>query len=84
VVVDVKVNADMWRVTLFGVSSSCIDVKAPRGDLTKVENPFCNQKVRLHMAFYFDYHVCWVNIFVGGRDRRCNATSVGRCKLTIS
>ena len=84
VVLDVKDNGDMWRVTLRDVASSSVDVKAPQGEFTKVENPFCNQKVKLHMMFYFDHHLCWVNIFVGGRDKKCNATSVGRCSLSVS
>jgi hypothetical protein len=76
VVLDVKeISGDKWKVVMRGVDGGSIEVAAPAAGVRGVPNPFCNRKVADRMEFWFMHTACWCDLFVGGRERRCNATS---------
>jgi hypothetical protein len=72
---DVVVIGNTWRVVMRGVEEAAIDVPAPTSSDGSVPNPFCNKNVAERMEFWFKSTACWCELFIGGRIRRCNATS---------
>jgi len=74
-VLDVDVIGDKWRVVMRGVAGGSIEVPAPSAAGGRVPNPFCHKRVADRMEFWFMKTACWCDLFVGGRVRRCNATS---------
>jgi len=75
VVLDVEERGDKWNVVMRGVTGGSIEVRAPAAAGGRVANPFCNPNAAKRMEFWFTHTACWCDLFVGGRIRRCNATS---------
>jgi hypothetical protein len=76
VVLDIVAIGDKWRVNMRGVVGGSIEVPAPSAaGGGRVANPFCQKKVADRMEFWFMKTACWCELFIGGRIRRCNATS---------
>lgn len=68
-----------WKIVMRDVEEGVFVVKAPAasadGRPMKVNNPFCNKTIAGRMMFWWKHAVCWAQVFIGGTDRKCNASS---------